>query len=383
MRIGMIFSTPFPPREGIGFYVWNLAQELKRQGHDVLLITRGAAKKTWCEVVEGIPVWKPPFIPIYPFHAHLHGWYVDKLLSVLSSELDILHLHTPLVKKPDVNLPQLVTVHTTIMTGVASFAVNDLWTFLNKIQAPISKSVEKPLLLNATRLVCVAKSVSNELRAYGINPDSSSVLGNLVDTSVFFPTNFQLSNNDIPYILTVGRLAPRKGLEDLISCAEIVKSHGHKVRFLIAGEGPLEQKIGKMIRAKDLEATVQLLGLVSNRNLLANLYRNSTAYMHPAHYEGLPTAVLEAMACGVPVVATAVSGIPDVIENNVNGILVPPHAPDKLADRITRIIQNQDFGKQLGKNARETIINHYSCEIVAQKYAQEYYALIEKKHTRF
>jgi glycosyltransferase involved in cell wall biosynthesis len=304
---------------------------------------------------------------------------VDKLLSDLSSELDILHLHTPLVKKPKVNLPQLVTVHTTIMAGVSSFSVNDLWTLLNKAQAPISISIEKPLLLNAARLVCVAKSVSNELRAYGFNPASIGVLGNLVNTSVFSPSISQLRNNDIPYILTVGRLAPRKGLEDLINCAEIVKLLGYKIRFLIAGEGPLEQKISRMIRSKDLESTVHLLGLVSNRNMLVDLYRNSTTYLHPAHYEGLPTVVLEAMACGVPVVATTVSGIPDVIENNVNGILVSSHAPDQLANGIIKIIQNRDLGKQLGQNARDTILNRYSCEIVAQNYASEYRTLLDNR----
>jgi glycosyltransferase involved in cell wall biosynthesis len=376
MRIGMIVSAYFPPREGIGFYVWNLARELKHQGHDVLIITRGTKKTTWCEVVEEIPIWRPPFLPIYPLHVHLHGFHVNKLLSVLSSELDILHIHTPLVKKPNVNLPLLVTVHTTIKAGIRTFAISDLYTFLNKLQAPISVSIEKQLIVNANRLICVAKSVSNELRAYGINQDSAGVLGNLVDTSVFFP-NMKSYDKKTPYILTVGRLAPRKGLEDLLSCAEIIKSRGIQLKFLIAGEGPLRQKIMKMIQVKGLNDTVKLLGLVTNRNLLVDLYRNSIAYVHPAHYEGLPTVVLEAMACSKPVIATSVSGIPDVIENNFNGILVPPHAPDQLADGIIRIIQNRGLGEQLGKDARESILNRYSCEVVANNYTREYLTLLD------
>lgn len=377
MRIGMIFSTPFPPREGIGFYVWNLARQLKNQGHHITLITRGDRRKTWCEVVDGIPVWRPSFLPVYPYHVHLHGLFIDELLSRLASDLDIIHLHTPLVKKPNLGLPQLVTVHSPIKADSASFVVQDLWTLLNKLQTPVSLAVEKDLLHHASRLVCVSKSVSKELEDYGFSNGSVGVIGNLTDTSVFFPREVGAQKINEQYVFTAGRLAPRKGLEDLIECARILKERGAKLKFLIAGEGPNFQNLQNTIRTKGLESTVTLLGHISDRNKLAELYCASKMYVHPAHYEGLPTVVLEAMACGKPVIATEVSGLPDVINNGINGFLTPPRNPGKLANFIEIILNDDQLADRIGQAARKTIQERFSLEVVTQNYIREYQNLLD------
>jgi len=95
MRIGMIMSVPFPPGEGIGFYVWHLARNLTQLGHGVQIITRGNVGPTRREVVEGIPVWWVRFWPTYPLHVHLHSLFVDKLVRQLEPEIDLFHLHSP------------------------------------------------------------------------------------------------------------------------------------------------------------------------------------------------------------------------------------------------------------------------------------------------
>ncbi len=143
MRICMVLSTPLPPREGIGFYVWNLAGYLTRRGHQVHLITRGGAGPTTCEVVDGITVWRPTFLPVYPFHVHLHGLFVNRLLRKLEPELDVLHLHTPLVQLPHTKLPTLVTVHTPMKADTAAVPANNLLGWLVKLQAPVSYLLEQ------------------------------------------------------------------------------------------------------------------------------------------------------------------------------------------------------------------------------------------------
>ena len=143
MRIAMILSTPIPPREGIGYYAWNLARYLTNKGHEIHLITRGGRSKSTKEIIEKVTVWKPPFIPIYPLHAYLHGVFVDLLLKKLQPDFDLLHVHTPLIKFPRTKLPVVVTVHTTMKADVGSIDLNCSPALLTHLQVPFSIQLER------------------------------------------------------------------------------------------------------------------------------------------------------------------------------------------------------------------------------------------------
>jgi len=119
-----------------------------------------------------------------------------------------------------------------------------------------------------------------------------------------------------------------------------------------------------------------MIGHVTSRNEMAGLYQEAIAYIHPAHYEGLPTVLLEAMACTRPVIATAVSGALDVVKDGVNGLLVPPHQPEALAKAIETLLETPGLGDRLGLAACETIHAHYSWDLVGLKYLAQYQALL-------
>ncbi|MGE5223693.1 MAG: glycosyltransferase family 4 protein [Omnitrophica WOR_2 bacterium] len=377
MRICMLTSAPLPPCEGIGHYVWNLSRYLIENRHQVQIITRGRAGRTSREVVEGITIWRPPFAPVYPFHVHLHGVFADKLIRRLEADLDLLHMHSPLVPNLDTGLPKLVTIHTPMKADAKAISVSNPLGLLVKLQAPVSYRLEKEMLNRANRLVAVACSVAEELQEYGVNPADVAVLGNAVDTRFFYPGK-NGNTPESPYFLTAGRLGPRKGLEDLISCAEIVIERHPEVRFLIAGAGPLEKELRSQIVRKELAEQVILLGHISNRQQLLNLYRGATAYVHAAHYEGLPTVLLEAMACGRPVIATAISGALDVVREGQNGLLVPPRSPQKMAHAILRLLDNPQLGESIGRAAVQTVRSHYSWELVGRRYISEYEKLLQE-----
>jgi glycosyltransferase involved in cell wall biosynthesis len=371
----MITSAPFPPREGIGFYVWNLSKYLTDQGHRVQIITRGRAGATSRELVDGITIWRPAFLPTYPFHVHLHSMFVDSVVRALESEVDLFHLHTPLVKWPATRSPAIVTVHTPMKTDTGAIPATDLFSWLIKLQAPVSCLLEQQLFQRADKLVAVAQSVAQELRLYDVNPRQVSVLGNGVDTAIFAPCERQDAPAE-PYVLTAGRLAPRKGLEDLIRCAELVVGQIPNLRFLIAGAGPLEQALQAEIARRKLETRVTLLGHIADRAEMLRLYQGAAAYVHAAHYEGLPTVLLEAMACGRPVVATAVSGALDVVQDGRNGLLTPPRNPQRMAEAIVRLLQDPDLGRRLGQAAHATIQERYSWHVVSRSYLAQYEALL-------
>jgi glycosyltransferase involved in cell wall biosynthesis len=121
---------------------------------------------------------------------------------------------------------------------------------------------------------------------------------------------------------------------------------------------------------------VTLLGHIADRAEMVRIYQGAAAYVHAAHYEGLPTVLLEAMACGRPVVATAVSGALDVLQDGYNGLLVSPRNPQQMADSIVRLLQDPALTERLGKAALATIQERYSWHVVSRSYLAQYEALL-------
>ena len=380
MHICMLTSAAFPPREGMGYYIWNLARFLIKSGHQVQIITRGSFSPTSHEIVSGIAVWRLPFLPLYPIHVHLHSFFVNQLLLYLEPTLDLLHIHTPLVRYPYSQLASLVTVHTPMKADSESIAANSLQGILVKLQVPVSIRLEQGIFSQARLITAVSYSVSQELEPYGIDPGKVRVLGNGADTNIFCPGRSNL-DPETSYILTVCRLGPRKGLDDLLACARLMVNHIPDLRIYLAGDGPQNGRIKRAIQSLNLTDNVILLGHIADQQQLTDLYRGAAVFVHPAHYEGLPTVLLEAMACSRPVVSTAVSGALDVIEDGKNGLLIPPHAPDQMAHAILRVLKDPGFGQLLGVAARETIERRYSWSLISQAYIDHYRNLLNESST--
>jgi glycosyltransferase involved in cell wall biosynthesis len=173
------------------------------------------------------------------------------------------------------------------------------------------------------------------------------------------------------YVLYTGVLRTRKGLFDLLECARYVCRRRSDARFLICGNGPLLPKLNEKIRKLELQERVVLLGHVS-RSDLVRLYQNATVHVVPSHYEGLPTVLLEAMSCALPVVATNVGGTSEVISNGSNGFLVPPKSPERMSEHILRLLDDDTLREEIGKAARKTILEHYTWNTIADNVTKCY-----------
>ena len=112
MKICMLISTPFPPQEGIGYHTYYLSKKLMEKGHKVVVITRGSFRKNRKTYYDGIEVIKARFIPIYPFYLKIHGYFVNKAFKQIESEIDILHIHSPL---PPLIKSRIIKVNINIM----------------------------------------------------------------------------------------------------------------------------------------------------------------------------------------------------------------------------------------------------------------------------
>jgi glycosyltransferase involved in cell wall biosynthesis len=363
MHICIVFSTPIPPREGIGNYVYNMSKKFIGKGHEVTLVTRGGVR---CkkEYFDNIEIFKPVFIPCYPLHVHFHGIFVNKLFKRLEAMCDVVHIHTPLAPVIATKLPIVSTVHTPMKTDIRNFESVGIFSYLSKVQCGVSCALEQKLLKRSNMVTAVSNTVAQELvEWYGLERRGIEVIYNGVDEKIFAPN---YNKPEKKYILYVGSLAYRKGLFDLVECGKYICKEYPDVDFIIVGDGMLKDKLQKKVKKLELGNKIVFKGHVPKTELI-RLYQNATIHILPSHYEGLPTVLLEAMSCGLPVVATAVSGNLDVISDGENGILIPPKSPKKMADAISMLLDDYETRRKLGKNARETIEKRFTWDLISDK----------------
>lgn len=169
-----------------------------------------------------------------------------------------------------------------------------------------------------------------------------------------------------PLILSVGRLVPKKGLNDLIAACALLRARGVPFRCAIVGEGPLRHALEAQIREAALEGIVSLLGAMTHDRLLAlygtaQLFALSPRIMEDGDRDGIPNVLAEAMAAGLPVVSTHVSGIPELVDHGETGLLVGPKDPNALADAIEHLLSHPADGRRLGAAARRKMEANFEC----------------------
>lgn len=380
LNICMI-TREFPPESGgIGYYVYNLSKKLLERGHRVTVLTRGTSARSFKEVVEGIDVFKVSFFPLYPFHLSIHGLFMNSLFKSLEPSFDLVHVHSPLPPLIKTHLPIITTVHTSMRTDSKYHEVFDFYSLLEKLQSMyIYPPIESKLFNISNSITTVSYSVVDELKDYGLESEKITVLGNGVNERIFAP--IRKTGDGQKYVLYTGILRARKGLFDLVKCAKLVSEVKPEVRFVVCGKGPFLRKLEKEVREQRMQKQIELLGFVKREELI-KLYQNATLHVVPSHYEGLPTVLLEAMSCGLPVVATDVCGNKEVISSGVNGFLVPPKSPKVMADVILWLLENDHVRERVGKAARKTIEERYTWDRITENVLASYSQTLRKSVIR-
>jgi glycosyltransferase involved in cell wall biosynthesis len=155
---------------------------------------------------------------------------------------------------------------------------------------------------------------------------------------------------DVEVVGTIAVLRAEKAHEVLIDAAGLLAREFPRLRVLIAGMGPEEDRLRELVRERGMQETVTLLGF---RRDVADVLAAVDVAVFSSDREGSPLAVMESMAAGKPVVATRVGGVPDLVEDGVQGVLVPPRDPRALADAIGRLLHDPGARAELGKRGQE------------------------------
>jgi glycosyltransferase involved in cell wall biosynthesis len=181
-----------------------------------------------------------------------------------------------------------------------------------------------------------------------------------------------------PLLIAVGRLSPEKGYPDLLEAFACLHRDFPSARLIIAGDGVLKETLQASIQSFGLEGSASLLGWRSD---VPRLLSASDLFVSASHWEGLPIAVLEAMGCALPVVATAVGDLPDTVSPET-GLLVPPGQPLELAGAIRSLLSDPQCLSRMGLSAREQVQRHYHSRVWADRLLEVYRQARERRRPR-
>lgn len=229
------------------------------------------------------------------------------------------------------------------------------------------------VLKQANAFVAISKPVAQEFEECGAK--NIHHIPNGIDSDVFKPVGDHHSLRvklGLPIDGTIavysGKLNQGKGLTDLLLAWENVCAGRNGLHLVMVGSGggqslSCEDELRNIVRERRLPVT--FTGYVEN---VHEYLQAADMFILPSLNEALPMSVLEAMSCGLPVIATRVGGIPEVVSHKENGILIEPANPDQLAAEIAELIDRPSLAEELGKNARQTASERYSIKAVAERY---------------
>ncbi len=237
-------------------------------------------------------------------------------------------------------------------------------------------------LAAADRVVAVCGPFARQLQERGIPADRIIVLHNSIGSELSaraidireVKERHAIGDGD-RFILTIGRLSQEKGHVDLISAfAKLRAMHpGMRAKLVIVGEGPEHSTIEVAIKTQGLEDHVRLAGYRSD---VSSYYGAADVFVLPSRSEGSPYVLLEAMRAGVPVAATAVGGVPEILTNEKTALLVKPRDPKSLATAISRILSDAGLAKCIAANAFALVSNSYSLETYVRSMSMIYRSLV-------
>lgn len=344
-RVCIVTHTYLPHVGGIERVVYEQSKRLMKKGYKPFVVTsRMATDRNYA--VDGINVQCYDSLNFgfslgIPYAIPNVSSYGTFLRAIQSSDLVHVHGHPYLSSLVATNIarrnakPIVLTQHNTFIKYEKS-----IWEHAERLN---DASVGKQVLKSADRIVTVSKATKDYVLSLGVSPSKTSVIHNGVDVDRFKPSSdlrertrkrLQLPQNAI-VILSVRRLVYKNGIDTLIECAEATIKKNAQFIFLIVGTGPDSEAIRLKIEQKGIVGKCRLAGFVSDAEL-PSYYNAADLFVLPSKSgEGLPLVGLEAMSCGLPVIATDVGGISEVMIKDC-GELVPSNSPSLLSEAIAR-----------------------------------------------
>lgn len=386
----LFLSREYPPNQvgGVGTYFYEMARILTKLGHRVFVITE-AVHTALDYIDEGVRVFRVKAQPLgwlHPLKGSLPGWVMRLEYSWAVSQ----------------KIKELVSRYSVDIVESCEARAEGFWYYLFRSHPPLViklhtpeglvyqlnrearsrdhffiEKLEEYWLLKAKQLVGLSQAITDLTRDYyGIKLNNIPIVPNPIDTSFFKCAPLSQEENTVLY---AGRLEFRKGVHVLIRAIPRILEKAPQTKFVLIGNDcGMKDYLLRKIQEFEIEKSVMILGQLP-REQLVEWYQRSSVCVVPSLCENHPYVVLEAMACGRPVIATRVGGIPEIVQHEQNGLLVEAGSVSGLAEAILRLSSDGNMRDTLGANARKTMEARYAPERVVGESVSLYEKIIRRR----
>ena len=378
-----VFPVPIEYGAGAEAHMYNLANAIATFGYEVHYVTNVSPRGWFHEniVLHAIKSSKilanKTFLAWTFCHASGNLRALKGALKALKSEnysFDVIHSHgnlaSLLLSYAKKNIPLVYTVHDNPPYSCQYSSLQE--TFIRHTAANF---IDSKTWRHADHIIAVSKALKDEIMERKVPNDKISVISNGIGDEFLKESNVKKSSAILQekygitghHCLYVGRLIPRKGLDYLLYALKKVSD----VQCAIVGDGPQREHLLSLTRTLELQDRVVFTGYVPKEDL-KHFYAAADFFVLPSLAEGLPLVVLEALATGTPIIASKVAGIPDIIQEGYNGLIVPPKDVELLAVAIQKLAYTPDIQKKMGAHARQTVNQEFSWKSIAKEVLRVY-----------
>ncbi|MDT8861735.1 DUF1957 domain-containing protein [Alkalihalobacillus sp. MEB130] len=370
----LMLSWEYPPMMvgGLSRHVYDLSRALVTEGHEVHVITSYVAGYPDYEINQGVHVHR--IKGLQPEAPNFFDWvgslniemtrYVEKLSR--KYQFDIIHAHdwlvgvTAVAAKKSLQLPLLATIHATEHgrnNGIHS-----------EMQYEINQK-EWELTFEANRVIVCSDYMKEELLSIFSMPEEKlSVIPNGVDIELLQP----YTNNGIPKmndqftVFSVGRMVKEKGYQTVIEAAAVLKERNEKVRFVIAGKGPMLEEYQRQVVERQLESHVTFLGFVSDeeRN---TWFCQCDATIFPSYYEPFGIVALEGLAAGKATIVSDTGGLAGIIRHEENGLKVIPGDVNSIVSQVLYLYNHPITREAIATQGLRDVKSRFNWETIAKQ----------------
>jgi len=374
------------PTKGHKTMIYDLAVNLAKKGHKISILQPESTTRFFHfdtqkrEIDENIRIIKIPcvFLPKirYTIPNFLKEYTV--LSSLIDEGVDVVHIgeyfyptvFPPLALKKRRNIPMVVCSDALVGISWKYSSVAVDW-----IAHTYTKTIGKSVLTRCDAAIFLYEALAHQAESLHVLPHKIKVIPNGVDTELFSNLDQAESrrilgiDSNEKVILSISRLVPVKGIETLIDVTRKLLQNGVAVKTYVVGGGPYRRSYEK--KAADLKDAFVFVGNVPYRDIPV-LLSACDVFLLASLSEGLPTVVLEAGACGKPVVASNVGGVPDIITHGESGFLVNPQDRNGFFTYVKMLLEDESLAKKIASKLNNHVLEHFSWEKIVKKYEKIY-----------
>jgi len=317
-------------------------------------------------------------------------WIKELFDTIQFSEVDLIHVCDyeylssilPIfIKRKYGSIPTVIVNDALI--GIGNYSFNSL--LMDLMSSTYTYTLGIKVLKSYDKIIFIYSGLAEQAKKLGLPEEKIRIIPNGIDVEKIFGIQKQLNaksirkkygiTEDEQVILYVGRLVNVKRVEILIKVIKKLLKKKLKVKGLIVGDGPQRTKLEEM--AYPMNNHIHFTGYISEKEKF-ECYYIANMFLLPSVSEGLPTVLLEAASFGLPIIATNINGIPDIVINGKTGFLVNRKSYDQYAEYAERLLINQSLAKEMGENAKKHVASNFSWNTIAKRYDAIYEELLTK-----